>query len=116
MPSRCDCIRSSAGAAAGSDHTINATNAKLQRLKLGSKPAVGPELAGAATTTEDVVRSNVMALTIPANEELTFDDVFDHACVGEPPSSPAYPGQVIFADQQPHQFLAGSSLSRCHSV
>ena len=116
VPSRCDGIESSAGAAAGSDYTMHATNAKLQRLKLGSKPAVGPELAGAATRTEDVVRSKVMSLETPANEELTFDEVFDHACVGELASSPPTPVQVDFANQQPHQSLAGSSLSRCPGV
>ena len=116
VPSRCDGVEFSAGAAAGSDYTIHATNAKLQRLKLGSKAAVGPELAGAATRTEDVVRSKVMPLEPPANEELTFDEVFDHACVGELASSPPYPGQVIFTNQQPHQSLAGLSLSRCHGA
>ena len=109
VPRRCDCIEPSAGAAAGSDYTIHATNAKLQRLKLGNKAAVGPELAGAATTTEAVARSKVVALDNSANEELTFDEVFDHACVGEPPSSPPYPVQVTLKNQQPHQLLAGSS-------
>ena len=116
VPSRCDGVEFSAGAAAGSDYTIHATNAKLQRLKLGSRPAAGPELAGAATRTEDVVRSKVMPLETPANEELTFDEVFDHACVGEPASSPPYPVQVMFTKQQPHQSLADLSLTRSYDV
>ena len=61
-----------------SDQTLYATNAKLERLRLAGRPALGPDLLESPPKVTSGARGDLLASEPPDTEELTFDEIFDH--------------------------------------
>lgn len=83
VPFRCDGFAPSAIGPLGTDLTVYATNAKLERLTLEERPLMGPQVDKDATESRNAGHSRVPTTDPTESEELTFDDVFDHDVADE---------------------------------